>query len=444
MGECITGHVGALPRRSPLPQPRVARLGGVVLPSLPLVAVVLVVTLLAVWWHGPLLDLHIYRLGGMSARHGGSDLYTLRDDGTGLPFTYPPFAALVFAPLAVVSEPTGTVLMTVLSLVAAVRLSGLIAGNLDLRPGRQKVAAGVVLLALCASEPVISTVLYGQINMLLFAVAAEAFLRTNSRWALIGLGIAAGIKLTPAIFIVGLFACGRWRDGATAAAAAVGTVLIGAVYLGGPTLTFFGGAGFQDTRIGGTDYIGNQSINGLFWRLDGPGGHRVWWALLALLLGIAAMWSARVFASRSEPMLALGTITLAGLLISPVSWSHHWVGAVLIASALLRPLFGGDRLSPVDRPENPSTSAALTDVWGARRVALRTILRRLRSERRLILGALWAIVTTSWVIWLVPHGNDVEVGSSFADFLLGNAYVELGLITVVALTWHAWHCLRRV
>jgi alpha-1,2-mannosyltransferase len=369
--------------------------GGVTTPPTVLVVAVLAAALLAVWWHGPLLDLHIYRLGGLSARHGGDDLYSLRDTATGLPFTYTPFAALLFAPLAAISEQAAEVLITVLSVAAAVRLSGLIIEQMNIAARQRSRAAGTILILLTVSEPVISTLLFGQINLILFMLAAEAMLRPHSRWAAIGLGIATGIKLTPAIFILGLFVCGRWREGCKAAAAAAGTMIIGVIYLGRPSVTFFSGDGFQDTRIGGTSYISNQSINGLLWRLTGPGGQHTWWVVLAAIVLVVALWTARVFAARTDQLSAMASVALAGLLISPVSWSHHWIGATLITAAL----FG--------------------------------------HRRRLIAAGCWLLVTSSWVIWMVPHGHNVEYHQSLTQGLLGNAYVELGLATLLVLAIRA-------
>ena len=394
----------ARPPTTSRPHPRTATPGrpiGVSRPPTGVVVAVSAAALLAVWWHGPLLDLHIYRLAGLSARHGGDDLYAFRDGATGLPFTYTPFAAFSFVPLAAISEQIAAVLITALSVAAAVRLSGLIADQLALAAGQRSRAAGTLLIAVTASEPVISTVLFGQINLIVFALAAEAVLRPVNRWGAIGLGVAAGIKLTPAIFILGLFVCGRWREGLKAAAAAAGTVVIGAVYLGRPTVTFFSGTGFRDTRIGGTSYLSNQSLNGLLWRVTGPGGHGRWWIALAVVVVVAALWSARVFAARADALSGMASMALAGLLISPVSWSHHWVGAVLIATTLFR------------------------------------------IHRRPIVAGCWLLITSSWMIWLVPHGGDVEYQHTLAQLLLGNAYVELGLATVIVLTGHAVRLCRR-
>ena len=398
-------------------------LGPVPRPSRAVVIAAFALALLAIWWHGPLLDLHIYRLGGQSVRHGGDDLYQMRDQATQLPFTYPPFAALLFAPLAVLAEPAAAVLMTVLTVLAAIRLAGLVVGQFELSVPRQTRMAGVVLIALLASEPVISTVLFGQVNLILLALIAQAWFRPYGRWALIGLGVAAGIKLTPAIFILGLFARGRWRDGLRASVAAAATLLIGAIYLGRPTHTFFlGGQGFSDTRIGGTAFISNQSLNGVLWRWSGFGGQRLLWIILAVAVVATSMWTARILHAAGQSMLAFCVVALAGLMASPVSWTHHWVVAVPLSAALIQPFL-------TNLPRRPRGVPA----------APRTVMARIRPYWRPVLAAGWLGISCSWAIWMVPRGNDGEYHQTFVDFLVGNAYLELAIVTVAALAGYAAH-----
>jgi len=70
------------------------------LAALALFAVSALVSLLAHWWHG-FIDLQVYRNGARVWLDGG-ELYGPMPPvyGIGLPFTYPPLAALFFAPLA--------------------------------------------------------------------------------------------------------------------------------------------------------------------------------------------------------------------------------------------------------------------------------------------------------------------------------------------------------
>ena len=62
--------------------------------------------------HAAADDIYVYRLGAVSLADGpdGYQLYTFRTRG--LPFTYPPFAALLFYPLAFLTEPQSMLLIT--------------------------------------------------------------------------------------------------------------------------------------------------------------------------------------------------------------------------------------------------------------------------------------------------------------------------------------------
>lgn len=73
-------------------------------------------------------------------------------------------------------------------------------------------------------EPVFQTLLFGQINLALACLVLAGLTRpSGARWKGAAVGVAAGIKLTPALFIAYLLLRGRHREAGTAAAAFAGT-----------------------------------------------------------------------------------------------------------------------------------------------------------------------------------------------------------------------------
>ena len=140
--------------------------------------------------------------------------------------------------------------------------------------------------------------------------------------------MAAAIKLTPAVFVVYfLFR----RDFKSAARVVVGFVAAGALlWLVRPSasFTYWTKLVFDAGRIGGVDYVGNQSLRGLVTRIGLPetAGNIVW--LLAALAVMALV--AVVIVRAGEPVLALTACALGGLLVSPISWTHHWTWCVPI------------------------------------------------------------------------------------------------------------------
>ena len=170
-----------------------------------------------------------------------------------------------------------------------------------------------------------STLGFGQINALLMVMVVLDVLLPGERKRTKGLliGVAAAIKLTPAVFVVYFLVR---RDFRSAARVAGGFVVAGALlWLVRPSasVTYWTKLVFDAGRIGGVDYVGNQSLNGLAVR---AGLSQIGWVLAAL----AVMAVVAVVVARAEPVLALTACALGGLLVSPISWTHHWTWCVPI------------------------------------------------------------------------------------------------------------------
>jgi hypothetical protein len=166
------------------------------------------------------IDLAAYRAGGHTWLHGGN-LYGQVPviQGISLPFTYPPIAAVLLAPLALLPMAAAGTLLTVGSIVLAAVVLRMFLGRLAGPAARSLWAVGWLLPPALLLEPVRSTLDYGQINMVLMALVAVDCLAVAPRWPRgVLTGVAAAVKLTPAAFV--LFFLLR-RDYRAAAAAGV-------------------------------------------------------------------------------------------------------------------------------------------------------------------------------------------------------------------------------
>jgi alpha-1,2-mannosyltransferase len=289
------------------------------------------------------VDLHVYRIGGLIVRHArpyynphrATPLY----DWPGfskfqLKFTYPPFAAVAFAVLSFIPWPAlllATDVANVGFLVAALWFTF---GGLGYRPSR-RVRLGATLLTAAAvfwTEPVVRTIYVGQINLALMALIIWDLCQPDTPrsrwWKGAGVGVAAGIKLVPLIFIPYLLLTRKFRQAAIASAAFVATVVIGFVFLPADSAKWwFGGLFINDAgRTGFLGWAGNQSLRGLIARLMGSvaGSAHVWLAAAALV-AVVGLACAAVLDRKGHPLPGLLTCALTGLLVSPVSWDHHWV-----------------------------------------------------------------------------------------------------------------------
>ncbi|MEV0038083.1 glycosyltransferase 87 family protein, partial [Streptomyces sp. NPDC050804] len=227
--------------------------------------------------HIPMADTLVYRAEG-AAVVGGTDLYGFTVTRWQLPATYPPFAAILFVPttwLPVDALKVVFVIGNVALLALFVRLSwrfaGLPAGPVPLLVA---VAAGLWL------EPVFQTVLFGQINLALACLVLWDLSRPEHALGKgFALGVAAGIKLTPAVFIVYLLVTGRVRAGLTALSSLTATVLLGVLVLPQASDEFWTRRVFETSRVGKAWIIDNQSLQGLLARvLHTPEPGAVWTA----------------------------------------------------------------------------------------------------------------------------------------------------------------------
>ena len=249
------------------------------------------------------------------------------------------------------------------------------------------------MLVVLALEPLLRTLLLGQVNAVLIALVVLDCLVVPERHRGWLIGIAAGIKLTPAIFVVWLLLRREWGAALRATGAGLVTVALG-LLVAPSSSWFYWTGGFGDLgRFGAAAVLGtdNQSLSAVVARLAGltsvPTPVVLACGLVAVGLGA---WVAARCLRRGDDVGALLAVALGGLLASPVSWSHHWLW---VAPLLL---------------------------WAV-------------AERRIV----WAVVVAAvcWVgpFWAVYREVPDAAPYPTADRVVAAAYVVVGLVTLVVL-----------
>jgi alpha-1,2-mannosyltransferase len=278
--------------------------------------------------HVRLSDLGVYT-GAVDGLLHGASLYDFITAGNA-PFTYPPFAGLVFLPLADLPAFPLQLAWTLATIATVAALA--------LLPGRRAHAPAYALI-LVLSAPVSSDLKYGQVSIFLAAlVAADVLALRHSRWQGVLIGLAAAIKLTPLIFIAMLWFAGRRRAAITATTTFAACGALAALALPADSWRFWTTEVSHVSRLGYITSVGNQSLNGALMRFDLAAPVR---SAIVLLLGGAVAALALHRAARlgrgGDWLSALVVVGAASVVLSPVSWTHHQVWLVL---AVLLPVRG--------------------------------------------------------------------------------------------------------
>jgi hypothetical protein len=282
-------------------------------------------------------DLDIYLWGGRAVTHG-LRLYLVQADANW--FTYPPFAATLFAPLAGLPAVAARLAWELGSVAALAWACGLTVRLAGYRPTRSVII--VMTAAAIVLEPIYHTLFLGQVNIFLMAlVLADLWRVSRGRPAGIGIGVGAAVKLVPGIFIVLLLLTRRWRDAAIAAATFVCCGLTG--YVVDPSASrLYWTRLFFDTKRVSDGYISNQSLYAAVVRIFGGPAHAgTCFLLAALAVGAAGLAVAAVLARRGDWLGAAAVTAVTGLIVSPISWTHHWVWVVPALFVLMRRGTGG-------------------------------------------------------------------------------------------------------
>ena len=291
-------------------------------------AALAVVTLLWLRWSGVRgfiwADLDVYVEG---ARDILSRMPLYESPADVLPFTYPPFAAVVFIPFQLLGT-TGARWVFTLGSVASYLIAVWAFGWRLRLPWRQ---LALVALAGVALEPFVRTILLGQVNLYLMALVVVDCLviRSSHRGWLVGL--AAGIKLVPGVFVLYFLLQRDWRSALRAACGFLATVVCGAIVAPQDSLRYWTGGLFEISHWGHAAVVDgkNQSLTGQLVRLSQNPSPLAVTGLVVVVAGLAlGLVAARRQLRIGDEMAALTAVAIAGLLASPLSWTHHWVWVV--------------------------------------------------------------------------------------------------------------------
>nr|WP_273482965.1 glycosyltransferase 87 family protein [Kribbella italica] len=332
-----------------------------------------------------------------------ASLYDAQLPGSGLPFTYPPFAAIAMVPLAAVPWGVALVVWTTISVlcIAAIWRAALPATAWTQHLSNKKLLVLAALtLASLLLEPVWQTIQFGQINLLLTAMILLDLIRPrDARWRGFWVGVTIGIKLTPLPFLAFLLITKQWRAFRNALLGLLATMAIGFAVVPNQSWEYWTVVIRNANRVGGLAYTANQSFMGFLSRLgDDAGWIQPVWFVLSAIFGLLVLWLARRYWLADERVTAISVMALAVLYASPVSWSHHWVWIIPLGISLVR---------AVDRQ------------WG-RRPAIVT-------------AVLWYGLFVLRSIWWVPYRDDRELSWTFWQSIPGNSHLILGLVAFAIL-----------
>ena len=292
-----------------------------------------------------LIDADVYRMGGQAWLEGrplyADGVMFGTQAGLDLPFTYPPLAAILFAPLALVSLPAASVAITVTTLLLLVVSTWIVLTRLDAggRAQRWWLAAGLVALGVWFLEPIEANFSFGQINVILMTLVIADCVPRRTPWPRgLLLGLAIALKLTPAVFLLYFVLRRDLRAVLTTVASFLGATLLAFALAPRDSWQYWTATVHNTGRIGNATYQTNQNAAGALARagLDHAGHFVLWTAVCLAVLGLT-VWAARRTLAAGEPALALVCVALFGLVVSPVSWSHHWVWVLpaIVATAVL-------------------------------------------------------------------------------------------------------------
>ncbi|HKS49963.1 MAG TPA: glycosyltransferase family 87 protein [Amycolatopsis sp.] len=306
----------------------------------------------------PQIDLEVYRFG-VQAWWDGHDMYGALPkvaNGAELPFVYPPFAALILSPLAMLPWDASVVTVYLLSGLGLAVTLYLVARVVRPSLGR---AGGVAVASLALPltvflEPVVQTFGFGQVSLIMMALVTVDCLAGKTGWPRgFGIGIAAAIKLTPAAFVLFFLVRKDYRAAAVSGITFAAAMLIGFVADFHASIEYWFQGGLSGGGVSGTAFKTNQAIEAVVVRmgLSGVAEKVVWLAVAFALLALVARAM-----RKAEPALALLANAGLALLVSPTSWSHYYVW---VAPALLVMLAYAIR-----RAEERSWLAAAWLGWG--------------------------------------------------------------------------------
>ncbi|NYD48124.1 alpha-1,2-mannosyltransferase [Actinomadura luteofluorescens] len=296
-----------------------------------------------------LVDLEVYREGGLAVLRGAPLYDFLTQPPQLLPFTYPPIAAALAVPFTLLPWRAAQWAWTGLIYVSLVVVVCYAFRDLIRRTGRwAPLTVGVLVAATAWLDPVRDQVRFGQVGLFLLAICLADCCARTARWPrgmLVGLALA--IKLVPGVFLIYFLVTGRRDALGNAVLTAVVATLGGFVLLPSDSSAYWFGALLEGgDRTGAVDGTTNQAIQGIVARVldEGPARTLVWLALALVVAWFGFGWARRATlaagaaSGADASSLLLAGVAIVGLLsvvLSPVGWIHHLVWMIAVIGALV-------------------------------------------------------------------------------------------------------------
>lgn len=428
-----------------------------------------------------------YALNNWFSGNSLYDWYALPDYKM-YPFTYPPFGAWALSPLTWFDYEIAAPLMIMAIALQTAVIVALVGRSLGWSWGSAfAIAPWAAILVQQCLEPFTQSVGFAQVNTAMMAlVMIDVAAPPSWKGRGVASGLAAAIKLTPAIAVLIFLLRRQWRSAITMVATSLTVTLLSWVISPGESARFFFDAMWDPQRAGDAYYTSNQNLKGFVARALPENTWSIAWAITVALALVAAVWlclriqaaatsvvtphsasddaapgplnaatpatgvtvsaasaalvapagdavelaasdavaapsavattPAPVLPENLATLLTAAVIMTLGLLVSPITWSHHWV-------------------------------------WGlASVVALIVVALRLKSAPlaalALVQGALFIMAPH----WWFSHGQVNELHWNVVEQLVGSSYTLAAIASGVALAWAlpvqatarlGWNSLRR-
>lgn len=389
-----------------------------------------------------------YALNNWFSGNSLYDWYALPDNKM-YPFTYPPFGAWALSPLTWFDYEIAAPLMIMAIALQTAVIVALVGRSLGCSWGSAfAIAPWAAILVQQCLEPFNQSVGFAQVNTAMMAlVMIDVAAPPSWKGRGVASGLAAAIKLTPAIAVLIFLLRRQWRSAITMVATSLTVTLLSWIISPSESARFFFDAMWDPQRAGDAYYAGNQNLKGFVARALPENAWSITWAIAVVLALVAAVWlclriqaaatsvvtphviyddaapdavatapAAPVLPENLATLLTAAVIMTLGLLVSPITWSHHWV-------------------------------------WGlASVVALIAVALRLKSMAlmgtALAQGALFIMAPH----WWFPYGQVNELHWSVVKQLVGSSYTLAAIASGVALAWAlpvqatarlGWNSLRR-
>ena len=393
------------------------------------------------------------------------------------PFTYPPFGAWALSPLTWFDYETAARLMIMAIALQTALIVALIGRSLGWSWGSAfAIAPWAAILVQQCLEPFNQSVGFAQVNTAMMAlVMIDVAAPPSWKGRGVASGLAAAIKLTPAIAVLIFLLRRQWRSAITMVATSLTVTLLSWIISPSESARFFFDAMWDPQRAGDPYYTSNQNLKGFVSRALPENAWSITWAIAVVLALVAAVWLClriqaaatpatpagdavelaasdavapgplnaaapatgaaasaadavttpyAVATSPASPVLPENLATLLtaavimtlGLLVSPITWSHHWV-------------------------------------WGlATVVVLIVVALRLKSLALMGTALVQGVLLIMAPHWWFPYGQVNELHWNVAEQLVGSSYTLAAIASGVALAWAlpvqatarlGWNSLRR-